>query len=272
MAEWDADLGLGFPPWYMAYIRLYDYLFSFMTVALLVRTLVSRTRSLHAYALVLSAVCLAAMQVRSCVRPWPTLTRALDLASAELSLGLCMLLLYRALLWRKDDAPSSQRLLALWRPYLLYSHGAWALTLWIVCTRHLYTIMFLVVCVQWGIYAVVLAEVQRLVPVRPSSDGKPSPGSQGALLARLPYVLSSQLHILSLVSVLCMQILFLVVHGYAEELRDFHTWIIVTSRTFSLVFLSLTLLPRFLSRFDVPPNWARAALSHDLPCNDLDST
>lgn len=271
MAEWDADLGLGFPPSYMAYIRLYAYLFSFITAALLVRTLASRTRSLHAYALVLSAVCSAAMQVRCRARPWPGLTRALDLASAELSLGLCMLLLYRALLWRKDDAPSSQRLMDWWRPYLLYSHWAWALTLWIASTRHFYTILFLVVCLQWGIYAVMLAEVQRLAPVRPPGDGTPGPGSHGAHAASLPYALSSQIRILSLLSVLCVQILFLVVHSYAEELRDFHTWIIVTSRTFSLVFLSLTLLPRFLSRYDVPPHWARVALSHDLPCNDLDS-
>ena len=62
---------------------------------------------------------------------------------------------------------------------------------------------------------------------------------------------------------MCVQVLFLVIFQYAEELRDFHTWIVVTTRSFSLVFLGLALLPGILPRFDATFHSARTADFHD---------
>ncbi|WFD22304.1 hypothetical protein MEQU1_000972 [Malassezia equina] len=266
MAEWDADIGLGWPPAYRAYIRLYAYLFSFMTAALLVRTLLSCTRALHAYALLLSVVCTAAMLVRSRAQPLPMLARALDLTMAELSVGLCMLLLYRVLLLLEHDTRRSWPLTAAWRRYLVYSHVAWVLTTWTAYTRILHTITFLLVCVQWGIYAVVLAAAQRhWQPRRSGQEMASAVRERGAppKMVATPRALTSLLYTLSFLSLLCVQVLFLVIYQYAEELRDFHAWIVVTTRTFSLVFLGLTLLPGFLPRFEVAHYSARAADAYE---------
>jgi len=265
MGEWDADIGLGWPPTYCAYIRLYAYLHSFMTALLLVRTLLSRSRMLHAYALLLSGVCAAAMLVRTRTAHSHLMARALDLASAELTLGLCMILLYRVLLLLERDARRPWPLTAAWRQYLIYSHGAWMLTVWTASARLLHTVIFLLICVQWGIYAVVLAAAQRhWQPRLGGAEGASAVRERGApKLVATPRALTSLLYTLSALPLLCVQVLFLVIFQYAEELRDFHTWIVVTTRSFSLVFLGLTLLPGFLPRFDVARYSARAVEAHD---------
>ncbi|WFD18717.1 hypothetical protein MCAP1_000926 [Malassezia caprae] len=265
MAEWDADIGLGWPPTYCARVRLYAHLFSFMTAALFVRMLLSRTRMLHAYALLLSVVCAAAMLVRTRSASSSIVARVLDLFSAELTLGLCMLLLYRVLLLLERDARRPCPLTAKWRRYLTYSHGAWVLTAWTAFARLPHTIVFLLICVQWGIYAVVLAAAQRHWQSRfGSADGASAARERGApKFVAAPRALKYLLCMLNALSLLCLQDLFFVIYQYAEELRDFHTWIVVTTRSFSLVFLALTLLPGFLSRFDVTRYSVRAAEAHD---------
>ena len=49
--------------------------------------------------------------------------------------------------------------------------------------------------------------------------------------------------------VLCVQLMFLVIYTYAEELRDFHAWIVHTTRLFSLVFVGLLMAPGLVPRF-----------------------
>ncbi|SHO76821.1 Hypothetical protein MSYG_1160 [Malassezia sympodialis ATCC 42132] len=262
MAEWDADIGLGWPPTYCVYIRLYGHLFLLMTAALFVRMLLSRTRVLHAYAVLLSAVCAAAMLVRIRTELRPMVARALDLASAELTLGLCMLLLYRMLLLLERTTRRAWPMTATWRQYLVFSHLAWVLTTWTAYTRFLHTIVFLLLCVQWGIYAVALAAVQRHW-LRGPDGASALPERAPFKLALTPHALRSLLCTLNFLSLMCVQVLFLVIFQYAEELRDFHTWIVVTTRSFSLVFLGLALLPGILPRFDATFHSARTADFHD---------
>ena len=55
--------------------------------------------------------------------------------------------------------------------------------------------------------------------------------------------------VLCVIMLMCVQLMFLVICSYAEELRDFHAWIIHTTRLFSVVFLLLLMTPGFLPRF-----------------------
>lgn len=267
MARWDPDLALGWPPFYHALIRKYVGVFAFITLTLLYCTLTRAPKQLYTYATCLSGVCTAAMFVRYAQPDWVVCARVLDLWIAEGTLGLCMCLLvgYIGVLEQtlRFKWPHKARLVR----YLVITHVCWACSGLTAFYHTPYTLMYLVVCVQWGVYAECGRHVHRQMLTR-TAHAKHTSASHTRLslvaevrrtimlgYRRGPYLpkqhtLQCLYALLCLAMVMCIQIMFLVIYLFAEELRDFHKWIIHASRAFSAVFLVLAISPGLIGRFD----------------------
>ena len=233
-------------------------MFASTTGVLLLYVMMRRPRACYAYATGVSALSAAAMCVRY-VRPERFyIARLLDLWLAEATLGMCMRLLdaLMALVAQTDRGAWPHR--PAWQSYMRVSHIAWACSGLTVRSRLLYSLMYLLVCLQWGLYATTLHRLRRALPV---SGRAPAPtpttaSRMAASLLRLPRLHKVSPHtlvylhdLLGSAVVLCVQLMFLVIYTYAEELRDFHAWIVHTTRLFSLVFLGLLMAPGLVPRF-----------------------
>ena len=255
---WDPDVALQWPPPYHALIGTYACVFAGTTGVLLLYAIARRPRACYAYATGVSALCAAAMYVRYARPERFYIARLLDLWLAEATLGMCMRLLdaLMALVAQTDRGAWPHR--PAWQSYMRVSHIAWACSGLTVRSRLLYSLMYLLVCLQWGLYATTLHRLRRALPV---SGRAPAPtpttaSRMAASLLRLPRLHKVSPHtlvylhdLLGSAVVLCVQLMFLVIYTYAEELRDFHAWIIHTTRLFSLVFLGLLMAPGLVPRF-----------------------
>lgn len=255
---WDPDVALQWPPPYHALIGTYACVFAGTTGVLLLYAIARRPRACYAYATGVSALCAAAMYVRYARPERFYIARLLDLWLAEATLGMCMRLLdaFMALVAQTDRGAWPHR--PAWQSYMRVSHIAWACSGLTVRSRLLYSLMYLLVCLQWGLYATTLHRLRRALPV---SGRAPAPtpttaSRMAASLLRLPRLHKVSPHtlvylhdLLGSAVVLCVQLMFLVIYTYAEELRDFHAWIVHTTRLFSLVFLGLLMAPGLVPRF-----------------------
>lgn len=257
---WDPDVALQWPPPYHALIGTYACVFAGTTGVLLLYAIARRPRACYAYATGVSALCAAAMYVRYARPERFYIARLLDLWLAEATLGMCMRLLdaLMALVAQTHRGAWPHR--PAWQSYMRVSHIAWACSGLTVRSRLLYSLMYLLVCLQWGLYATTLHRLRRALPV---SGRAPAPtpttaSRMAASLLRLPRLHKVSPHtlvylhdLLGSAVVLCVQLMFLVIYTYAEELRDFHAWIVHTTRLFSLVFLGLLMAPGLVPRFSV---------------------
>ena len=255
---WDPDVALQWPPPYHALIGTYACVFAGTTGVLLLYAIARRPRACYAYATGVSALCAAAMYVRYARPERFYIARLLDLWLAEATLGMCMRLLdaLMALVAQTDRGAWPHR--PAWQSYMRVSHIAWACSGLTVRSRLLYSLMYLLVCLQWGLYATTLHRLRRALPV---SGRAPAPtpttaSRMAASLLRLPRLHKVSPHtlvylhdLLGSAVVLCVQLMFLVIYTYAEELRDFHAWIVHTTRLFSLVFVGLLMAPGLVPRF-----------------------
>lgn len=255
---WDPDVALQWPPPYHALIGTYACVFAGTTGVLLLYAIARRPRACYAYATGVSALCAAAMYVRYARPERFYIARLLDLWLAEATLGMCMRLLdaLMALVAQTDRGAWPHR--PAWQSYMRVSHIAWACSGLTVRSRLLYSLMYLLVCLQWGLYATTLHRLRRALPVSGCAPA-PTPTTasrMAASLLRLPRLHKVSPHtlvylhdLLGAAVVLCVQLMFLVIYTYAEELRDFHAWIVHTTRLFSLVFLGLLMAPGLVPRF-----------------------
>ena len=267
---WDPDLALQWPPPYHALIGRYAFVFVCTTCVLLGYVIMRRPRSCYAYATGVSALSAAAMCVRY-VRPERFyIARLLDLWLAEATLGMCMRLLDALMALVALSGRGAWPHRPAWQAYMRVSHIAWACSGLTVRSRLLYSLMYLLVCLQWGLYATTLHRLRRALPVSGRAPAlTPTTASRmAASLLRLPRLHKVSPHtlvylhdLLGSAVVLCVQLMFLVIYTYAEELRDFHAWIVHTTRLFSLVFLGLLMAPGLLPRF--------SASSYRTPRNPL---
>ena len=246
------------PPPYHALIGTYACVFAGTTGVLLLYAIARRPRACYAYATGVSALCAAAMYVRYARPERFYIARLLDLWLAEATLGMCMRLLdaLMALVAQTDRGAWPHR--PAWQSYMRVSHIAWACSGLTVRSRLLYSLMYLLVCLQWGLYATTLHRLRRALPVSGRAPAlTPTTASRmAASLLRLPRLHKVSPHtlvylhdLLGSAVVLCVQLMFLVIYTYAEELRDFHAWIVHTTRLFSLVFLGLLMAPGLVPRF-----------------------
>lgn len=255
---WDPDVALQWPPPYHALIGTYACVFAGTTGVLLLYAIARRPRACYAYATGVSALCAAAMYVRYARPERFYIARLLDLWLAEATLGMCMRLLdaLMALVAQTDRGAWPHR--PAWQSYMRVSHIAWACSGLTVRSRLLYSLMYLFVCLQWGLYATTLHRLRGALPVSGCAPA-PTPTTasrMAASLLRLPRLHKVSPHtlvylhdLLGAAVVLCVQLMFLVIYTYAEELRDFHAWIVHTTRLFSLVFLGLLMAPGLVPRF-----------------------
>jgi len=232
--------------------------FAGTTGVLLLYVMMRRPRACYAYATGVSALSAAAMYVRYARPERFYIARLLDLWLAEATLGMCMRLLdaLMALVAQTDRGAWPHR--PAWQSYMRVSHIAWACSGLTVRSRLLYSLMYLLVCLQWGLYATTLHRLRRALPVSGRAPAlTPTTASRmAASLLRLPRLHKVSPHtlvylhdLLGSAVVLCVQLMFLVIYTYAEELRDFHAWIVHTTRLFSLVFLGLLMAPGLVPRF-----------------------
>ena len=255
---WDPDVALQWPPPYHALIGKYAFVFASTTSVLFGYVITRRPRSYYAYATGVSALCAASMYIRYTHPEHFYVARLLDLWLAEATLGMCMLLLdgYMALVEQTYRGAWPHR--SAWQYYMRVSHIVWACSALTVYSRILYSLMYLFVCIQWGMYATSLHRLRLTLQTRRRPPA-PTPvtawrTSLSMLCPPRTYTMSHNtlvyLHdLLCSAVVLCVQIMFLVIYTYAEELRDFHKWIIHTARLFSLVFLCLLMAPGLVPRF-----------------------
>lgn len=270
MPYWDADLQLQWPPNYTALIHVYAYLFSAVTLALLFCSVTRKPNHHFTHAAGISALCSAAMIIRAVRYEWFIAARILDIWSAEACLSMCMQLLYNYIMILECASRRTWRFRSRLVRYMRWSYLAWTASALTAFHRPSYTIMYLVLCLQWGVYALCLNMLQMhaqamLYP----KHGSLTPPKR--VQPRMPLVsiwldMSSffswpsslsltretvrQLYdVLCVIMLMCVQLMFLVICSYAEELRDFHAWIIHTTRLFSVVFLLLLMTPGFLPRF-----------------------
>ena len=253
---WDPDVALQWPPPYHALIGTYACVFAGTTGVLLLYAIARRPRACYAYATGVSALCAAAMYVRYARPERFYIARLLDLWLAEATLGMCMRLLdaLMALVAQTDRGAWPHR--PAWQSYMRVSHIAWACSGLTVRSRLLYSLMYLLVCLQWGLYATTLHRLRRALPVSGRAPAPTTASRMAASLLRLPRLHKVSPHtlvylhdLLGSAVVLCVQLMFLVIYTYAEELRDFHAWIVHTTRLFSLVFLGLLMAPGLVPRF-----------------------
>ena len=255
---WDPDVALQWPPPYHALIGTYACVFASTTGVLLLYVMMRRPRACYAYATGVSALSAAAMCVRY-VRPERFyIARLLDLWLAEATLGMCMRLLdaLMALVAQTDRGAWPHR--PAWQSYMRASHIAWACSGLTVRSRLLYSLMYLLVCLQWGMYATTLHRLRRALPVRERAPALTPTTAWRVSISLLhpprprqvsPNTLVYLHDLLGSAVVLCVQLMFLVIYTYAEELRDFHAWIVHTTRLFSLVFVGLLMAPGLVPRF-----------------------
>ena len=257
---WDPDVALQWPPPYYALIGTYACVFAGTTGVLLLYAIARRPRACYAYATGVSALCAAAMYVRYARPERFYIARLLDLWLAEATLGMCMRLLdaLMALVAQTHRGAWPHR--PAWQSYMRVSHIAWACSGLTVRSRLLYSLMYLLVCLQWGMYATTLHRLGRALPVRECAPALTPTTAWRVSISLLhpprprqvsPNTLVYLHDLLGSAVVLCVQLMFLVIYTYAEELRDFHAWIVHTTRLFSLVFLGLLMAPGLVPRFSV---------------------
>lgn len=267
---WDPDLALQWPPPYHALIGRYAFVFVCTTCVLLGYVIMRRPRSCYAYATGVSALCAASMCVRYVHPEHFYMARLFDLWLAEATLGLCMFLHDRHMALVEQTYRGAWPHRPAWQYYLRVSHIAWACSALTVYSRMLYSLVYLLLCIQWGLYATSLHRLRLTLQTRRCPPPLPPMLAWRTSLSllrpprmhKLSHHTLVYLHdLLCSAVVLCVQIMFLVIYSYAEELRDFHKWIIHTTRLFSLVFLGLLMAPGLLPRF--------SASSYRTPRNPL---
>ena len=252
----------------MRCIHVYTYLLALTTLLLSARTYMTpRARWLRAYATLVAGLHTLALYVRWHQHDWVHFLRMMDLICAQGTLGLCMYMLYRYI--RTLDATATTRLPASWASYMRLSALGWIAMLPTVYIRPLYTLMYLLLCLQWVLYHAQLSRVWTHYSHRLEAEpgllawamsclGGPPRAKASRSAAAAPTSVHITYDLLNVYMLMCLQLMFLVIYSYAEELRDFHVWIVITSRTFSVVFFLLLGAPHTLALFDIPP----ASMTH----------
>lgn len=220
------------PASYMAALHTYAWILSALTVLVLVRAAFSPHKTLHLYAALAAGAAALAVVLRAAHYPMIIGQRIVDLLAAQLTHGACVLLLHHTLtLCEADRQPGPVRAAAV-RQYWVWSHVAWLATALASRVRWLHTTMYLALCVQWTVLGACVSGLGAMPAL-----------ARGAARSSTARDVRALQMALSCSTWMCLQLLFLVVHTYTEEVRDFHVWIVVTSRTFAGLFFGAWAMP-----------------------------